>query len=85
MATSSTVNTVTISTPGYISAEQSQGKPRLNSDIYALGLSGILQLFQKFKSYRSPEVLIAQFMLTAVCFYSIAEFIYLRVENKARS
>ncbi|MEO1693580.1 MAG: protein kinase, partial [Cyanobacteria bacterium J06631_6] len=43
MSTSSspTVKTVAIGTPGYMSAEQSQGKPRLNSDIYALGMIGI--------------------------------------------
>lgn len=45
MATSSssspTVKTVAIGTPGYMSAEQSQGKPRLNSDIYALGMIGV--------------------------------------------
>ncbi|MEL6163428.1 MAG: Ycf66 family protein [Cyanobacteria bacterium J06628_3] len=40
-SSSPTVKTVAIGTPGYMSAEQSQGKPRLNSDIYALGMIGI--------------------------------------------
>ncbi|AFY53099.1 serine/threonine protein kinase [Rivularia sp. PCC 7116] len=50
-----------------------------------LFLSGILLLFQEFKSYRSQEVPIAQFMLTAACFYSIAESVHLRVEKQVRS
>ena len=33
--------TVVIGTPGYISSEQSQGQPRLCSDIYAVGIIGI--------------------------------------------
>jgi len=40
-SSSATAKTVAIGTPGYMSAEQSQGKPRLNSDIYALGMIGI--------------------------------------------
>jgi eukaryotic-like serine/threonine-protein kinase len=35
------VQTVAIGTPGYMPAEQSQGKPRLNSDLYALGIIAI--------------------------------------------
>jgi eukaryotic-like serine/threonine-protein kinase len=33
--------TVSIGTPGYMPTEQSRGKPRPNSDIYALGMIGI--------------------------------------------
>lgn len=33
--------TVAIGTPGFMPAEQAQGKPRLNSDIYALGMLAI--------------------------------------------
>jgi len=36
--------TIAIGTPGYIPAEQLQGKPRLSSDIYALGMLGIQAL-----------------------------------------
>ncbi|MFQ4145879.1 serine/threonine-protein kinase [Chlorogloeopsis sp. ULAP02] len=36
--------TVAIGTPGYMPAEQAQGKPQLNSDIYALGMIGIQAL-----------------------------------------
>ncbi|NEP13180.1 MAG: protein kinase [Symploca sp. SIO2C1] len=36
--------TIVIGTPGYIPAEQLQGKPRLSSDIYALGILGIQAL-----------------------------------------
>ena len=35
-SSSPTVKAIAIGTPGYMSAEQSQGKPRLNSDIYAV-------------------------------------------------
>jgi serine/threonine-protein kinase len=38
------VATVAIGTPGYMSAEQAQGKPRPNSDIYALGMIAIQAL-----------------------------------------
>jgi serine/threonine protein kinase len=34
-------STIAVGTPGYISSEQSFGKPRPNSDIYALGIVGI--------------------------------------------
>ncbi|MBW4613565.1 MAG: protein kinase [Desmonostoc vinosum HA7617-LM4] len=37
----SQVATVAIGTPGYMPAEQAQGKPRQNSDIYALGMIAI--------------------------------------------
>ena len=47
-----------------------------------LCLCGVLMLFQEFKSYRSQEVPIAQFMLGGASFYSIAESIRLRVKNK---
>ncbi|NJR57807.1 MAG: protein kinase [Cyanobacteria bacterium CRU_2_1] len=36
--------TVAIGTPGYMPTEQGQGKPRPNSDIYALGMIGIQAL-----------------------------------------
>ncbi|HLO84719.1 MAG TPA: serine/threonine-protein kinase, partial [Nostocaceae cyanobacterium] len=36
--------TVAIGTPGYMPAEQSQGRPRTNSDIYALGMVAIQAL-----------------------------------------
>ncbi|MFQ4141488.1 protein kinase domain-containing protein [Chlorogloeopsis sp. ULAP02] len=36
--------TVAIGTPGYMSAEQAQGKPRPNSDIYAVGMIAIQAL-----------------------------------------
>lgn len=39
-----TVMTVTIGTPGYMPSEQSNGKPRLSSDIYAVGMIGIQAL-----------------------------------------
>ena len=39
-----THHTITIGTQGYMSAEQVRGKPRLNSDIYALGMIGIQAL-----------------------------------------
>ena len=45
-------------------------------------LCGILMLFQEFKTYRSQELPIAQFLLTGASFYSIAESIRLRVKNK---
>lgn len=47
-----------------------------------LCLCGILMLFQEFKSYRSQELPIAQFMLAGASFYSIAESIPLRAKNK---
>ena len=37
-------STVVIGTPGYIPSEQSQGQPRLCSDIYAVGIIGIQAL-----------------------------------------
>ncbi len=33
--------TIKVGTPGYMPAEQARGSPRLNSDIYALGIVGI--------------------------------------------
>lgn len=39
-----TKSTVVIGTPGYIPAEQAQGAPKFNSDIYALGIIGIQAL-----------------------------------------
>ncbi|MCC5631562.1 serine/threonine protein kinase [Nostoc sphaeroides CHAB 2801] len=39
-----TVATIAIGTPGYMSTEQGQGKPRPNSDIYSLGIIGIQSL-----------------------------------------
>ena len=38
------VLTVAIGTPGYMSSEQTMGSPRLNSDIYALGITAIQAL-----------------------------------------
>ncbi|MBD2362076.1 serine/threonine protein kinase [Anabaena minutissima FACHB-250] len=40
--------TVAIGTPGYMPAEQGQGKPRPNSDIYALGMIGIQALTGRY-------------------------------------
>ena len=39
-----TIKTVAIGTPGYMPSEQSQGKPRYNSDLYALGVLAIQAL-----------------------------------------
>ncbi|MBW4616765.1 MAG: serine/threonine protein kinase [Desmonostoc vinosum HA7617-LM4] len=39
-----TQTTIIIGTPGYMSTEQGQGKPRPNSDIYSLGIIGIQAL-----------------------------------------
>ena len=36
--------TITVGTPGYMPTEQGRGRPRLNSDIYALGMIGIQAL-----------------------------------------
>ncbi|BAT55640.1 Serine/Threonine protein kinase [Nostoc sp. NIES-3756] len=36
--------TVVVGTPGYIPSEQSQGQPRLSSDVYAVGIIGIQAL-----------------------------------------
>ncbi|NJL09921.1 MAG: protein kinase [Calothrix sp. SM1_7_51] len=38
------IATVAIGTPGYMPAEQAQGKPRNNSDIYALGMIAVQSL-----------------------------------------
>jgi serine/threonine protein kinase len=35
------ISTIAVGTPGYMPTEQSNGKPRPNSDIYALGIIGI--------------------------------------------
>lgn len=43
-ANTSTPTTIAIGTPGYISTEQGRGKPRPNSDLYALGMIGIQAL-----------------------------------------
>ncbi len=40
----STNITVVVGTPGYMASEQSQGKPRPNSDLYSLGIIGIQAL-----------------------------------------
>ncbi|MEM7553714.1 MAG: Ycf66 family protein [Cyanobacteria bacterium P01_A01_bin.84] len=42
--------TIAIGTHGYMSAEQAQGKPRLNSDLYALGMIAIQVLTGKLPS-----------------------------------
>ena len=39
-----TILTVAVGTPGYMPSEQSNGKPKLNSDIYAVGMVGIKAL-----------------------------------------
>ena len=36
-----TILTVAVGTPGYMPSEQSNGKPKLSSDIYAVGMVGI--------------------------------------------
>ncbi|MEM7727154.1 MAG: protein kinase [Cyanobacteria bacterium P01_A01_bin.45] len=48
--TSQVSGTIAIGTPGYMPAEQAQGKPRLNSDIYALGMIAIAILTGKIPS-----------------------------------
>ncbi|ABG49919.1 serine/threonine protein kinase [Trichodesmium erythraeum IMS101] len=42
-----TTLTVAVGTPGYIPSEQSNGKPKLSSDIYAVGMVGIKALTGK--------------------------------------
>ncbi|GGA25907.1 bifunctional serine/threonine-protein kinase/formylglycine-generating enzyme family protein [Okeania sp. KiyG1] len=42
-----TTLTVAVGTPGYMPSEQSNGKPRLSSDIYAVGMVGIKALTGK--------------------------------------
>ncbi|MGD1703079.1 protein kinase domain-containing protein [Dapis sp. BLCC M229] len=42
-----TTLTVTVGTPGYMPSEQSNGKPKLSSDIYAVGMVGIKALTGK--------------------------------------
>ncbi|MDE5073654.1 MAG: bifunctional serine/threonine-protein kinase/formylglycine-generating enzyme family protein, partial [Trichodesmium sp. St5_bin8] len=42
-----TILTVAVGTPGYIPSEQSNGKPKLSSDIYAVGMVGIKALTGK--------------------------------------
>jgi len=42
-----TTLTVTVGTPGYMPSEQSNGKPKLSSDIYAVGIVGIKALTGK--------------------------------------
>jgi serine/threonine protein kinase len=37
-------NTIVIGTPGYAPAEQLSGQPALNSDVYAVGVTGIQAL-----------------------------------------
>jgi len=44
MAQAAVSNTVGIGTPGYMPSEQGQGRPRTNSDIYALGMIAIQAL-----------------------------------------
>ncbi|MBH8577686.1 protein kinase [Nostocaceae cyanobacterium CENA369] len=48
------VATVAIGTPGYMPAEQAQGKPRQNSDIYAVGIIAIQGLTGLFPA-QIPE------------------------------
>ncbi|MBF2002026.1 MAG: protein kinase [Synechococcales cyanobacterium C42_A2020_086] len=49
-----TAMTVAIGTPGYMPAEQAQGKPRPNSDLYALGVIAIQALTGRLPS-QLPE------------------------------
>ncbi len=42
-----TTLTVAVGTPGYMASEQSKGKPKLSSDIYAVGMVGIKALTGK--------------------------------------
>jgi len=54
-----TTASIAIGTPGYMPTEQGQGKPRPNSDIYALGIIGIQALtkmspMQLLQTRRSP-------------------------------
>ncbi|GGA37297.1 hypothetical protein CYANOKiyG1_55280 [Okeania sp. KiyG1] len=42
-----TTLTVTVGTPGYMPSEQSNGRPKLSSDIYAVGMVGIKALTGK--------------------------------------
>ncbi|MDE5098852.1 MAG: bifunctional serine/threonine-protein kinase/formylglycine-generating enzyme family protein [Trichodesmium sp. St16_bin4-tuft] len=42
-----TILTVAVGTPGYMPSEQSNGKPKLSSDIYAVGMVGIKALTGK--------------------------------------
>ena len=43
----STILTVAVGTPGYMPSEQSNGRPKLSSDIYAVGMVGIKALTGK--------------------------------------
>ncbi len=47
-------STVVVGTPGYMSSEQSKGKPQLCSDIYAVGMIGI-QALTGLKSDQIPK------------------------------
>ncbi|WP_240039115.1 MULTISPECIES: hypothetical protein [Okeania] len=42
-----TTFTVAVGTPGYMPGEQSNGQPKLSSDIYAVGMVGIKALTGK--------------------------------------
>lgn len=46
--------TVAIGTPGFMAAEQTQGRPRLNSDIYAIGMVAI-QALTGIPAHQLPE------------------------------
>lgn len=46
--------TVAIGTPGFMAAEQAQGKPRLNSDIYGIGMVAI-QALTGIPPHQLPE------------------------------
>ena len=48
-----TIVTVAVGTPGYMPSEQSNGKPKLSSDIYAVGIVGIKALTGK-EPYNLP-------------------------------
>ena len=48
------LSTVSIGTPGYMPSEQSNGKPKLSSDIYAIGMIGIQALTGIFP-HQLPE------------------------------
>jgi serine/threonine protein kinase len=49
--------TIAIGTPGYMPEEQEKGHPRLASDIYAVGIVGIIALTGRLPTTRDPKTL----------------------------
>ena len=49
--------TVAVGSPGYMPSEQAHGKPRLSSDVYAVGMLGIQALtgLMRLKQISSPN------------------------------